>query len=277
MGIEEAALSLGSKIGKYTVRRVLGVGGMGAVYEAEQESPKRRVALKVIRDAHLADERARLRFEREVEALGRLHHPAIAQVLEAGTTRVGTDDVPWFAMELVEDPRTIERYAREAALGARGVAALFKIVCDAVHYAHQRGVIHRDLKPANIKIAPDGRAKVLDFGIAKTVAPGGVDATQTALGTQLGVVMGTPAYMSPEQARGETAGRQSDIWAFGVVLFEMLTGASPFAASRRARRPRPKRRKVIPCSSSGASSQVPSFNRSANSSRVTARRSSTFS
>ncbi len=137
---------VGRDIGAFRIVRAIGAGGMGTVYEAEQQRPQRRVALKTLA-VGLPSDRARQRFEDEADILARLRHPGIAQVLAAGTATIGGRDVPWFALELVEDPRPIDRFARERGLDTSVVVGLLATVCDAVHFAHQRGVIHRDLKP----------------------------------------------------------------------------------------------------------------------------------
>ena len=218
---------VGATIGGFRVVRLLGAGGMGAVYEAQQERPQRTVALKTLA-VRFPSERARRRFEDEADILARLRHPAIAQVLAAGTTRIGELEVPWFAMELVEEPRTIDCFAREQQLDVRATLALFATVCDAVHYAHQSGVIHRDLKPANVLVDRHGRAKLIDFGIARF-------AERDALSrfTRTGEILGTLAYMSPERLERADRGDHgdnvpADIYALGVILYELLAGRSPF-------------------------------------------------
>jgi non-specific serine/threonine protein kinase/serine/threonine-protein kinase len=231
---------VGSVLGGYRVTGVLGEGGMGVVYRAEQEHPRRAVALKLIRSP-LAGREALSRFRREAEALGRLNHRGIAQVYEAGEARdAGGRSVPFVAMELVEGV-TILEYARERGLDIPSRLALFAEVCDAVQHAHQRGVIHRDLKPGNILVEdraeesamgsgvrglPGAGVKVLDFGVARLSD----DAGAGTLRTDAGQVIGTLAYMSPEQVRGEAsrADTRSDVYALGVVLYELLTGRPPY-------------------------------------------------
>src|SRR5262245_46693794 len=179
-------------VGRYRVVRVLGEGGMGTVYEAEQDNPRRTVALKVIR-AGLASDALRQRFAREAQILGRLHHPGIAQVYDAGVAEGGQ---PYFAMELIAGV-LLDRYARERALDVPARLGLVARVCDAVQHAHERGVIHRDLKPGNILVESSGQPKVLDFGVARAA-----DLGLTAGGgrTEAGQLIGTLSYMSPEQA-----------------------------------------------------------------------------
>ncbi len=216
-------LLLGRKISHYTIRRVIGQGGMGVVYEAEQDRPHRTVALKVLRSV-FAGPTALHRFEREAELLARLHHPGIAQVFEADTAVVAGTRIPYFALELVPAARPITQYAAHVSLSLRARVDLFLRVCDAVHHGHQNGVIHRDLKPANILVGEDGAAKIIDFGVARVLDPAHSSA-QTAAGQLLGTVQ----YMSPEQFDGDP-GRvdaRSDIYSLGVVLYELLTGVPP--------------------------------------------------
>ena len=218
----------GRTIGRYTVVGRIASGGMGTVYEAIQEKPRRHVALKVLRHAVEA-ESDRGRFHHEAEILGQLHHPGIAQVFEAGTHAEEIDgaceQVPYIAMELVEGARTLREYAREESLDLRARLQLFEQVCEAVHYGHTQGVVHRDLKPSNLLVGRSGDVKVIDFGIAR--------AARTALPertlTEAGALIGTLAYMSPEQwtARREDIGTQSDVYALGVVLYELLCDEAP--------------------------------------------------
>jgi tetratricopeptide (TPR) repeat protein len=215
----------GATLGGFEVLRQIGAGGMGAVYEARQQRPQRTVALKAL-STGFPSERARLRFEDEAEILARLRHPGIAQVLEAGTATVGHVEVPWFAMELVEEPRTIDRWVRERNLDAAAVAELCGRVCEAVHYAHQRGVIHRDLKPANVLVDRHGQVKVIDFGIARLT-----ERDALTRYTRTGEILGTLAYMSPERLeRGEGEDAiAADVYALGVMLYELLAGRAPVA------------------------------------------------
>ncbi|MGD2109865.1 MAG: serine/threonine-protein kinase [Phycisphaerae bacterium] len=220
---------LPATIGPYLVHKRLGEGGMGIVYEAEQQSPKRPVAIKVIRGGEFVDEfRVRL-FEREAQTLARLKHPAIAAIYEAGRTDAGQH---FFAMELVHGIPLTD-YARDHALSIPDRLQLFRKVCDAINYAHQRGVIHRDLKPTNILVDPDGSPKILDFGLARIS-----DAEMSLMSTlhDVGRLMGTLPYMSPEEARGDpdAIDVRSDVYSLGVILYELLTGQRPHAVKRTA-------------------------------------------
>ncbi len=227
----------------YRVLSQLGRGGTGVVWEAEQEHPKRRVALKVLRRDHLIDDYHTKMFQREVETLARLKHPNIAAIYESGHTEDGHD---YFAMELVQG-ETLGRWleARPTTIDGPELALrlhLFRTMCDAVHYAHQRGVIHRDLKPANIIVtsesttltsATSGAArptlKILDFGLARITDS---DVAATAM-SEIGTIKGTLQYMSPEQARGDmdAIDTRTDVYALGVILYEMLAGILPYDVS----------------------------------------------
>ena len=224
-----APVEPGSSVGGFVIRRVLGSGGMGTVYEAEQQNPRRRVALKVMRWG-LASAAARERFRYEAEVLARLRHPNIAQVHAAGVERrEGGVEWPWLALELVEDatPLLDCPVAHDPDHVAR--LRLFLAVCEAVHHGHQNGVIHRDLKSGNILVDGDGRPKVIDFGVARAVER---DAAATAA-TQAGEVVGTLQSMSPEQLEGDPGhiDTRTDVYALGVVLYELLTGRPPLELS----------------------------------------------
>ena len=230
-------------IGPYRILGILGAGGMGVVYEAEQQSPQRRVALKVMRQAHLVTEAQAHQFRREVETLGRLKHPNVATIYESGQTEDGLD---FYAMEMVQgvtlDAWLAGRPAKLTPKEAKLRLRMFKTISEAVHYAHLRGVIHRDLKPANIMVMEAGGSlsgpaepvlKILDFGLARLIDPVG---QAPSLQTEVGVIMGTLQYMSPEQARGDTAAidLRTDIYALGVILYEMLAGARPYELGKAA-------------------------------------------
>ncbi|MEM1422939.1 MAG: protein kinase [Planctomycetota bacterium] len=215
-------------IGAYRVVRRVGEGGMGIVYEAEQARPRRRVALKVLDSLRNAGELA-LRFRAEAEIQGRLQHPGIAQVFEAGVTAVGTRERAFIAMEFI-DGRPLLSHASDAGLGVRDRVALLARAAEGVAYAHDRGVIHRDLKPENILVQADGQPKVLDFGIARVTSEHTLAATTM---TRDGQILGTLAYMSPEQLAGDPSliGTQADVYALGVMLFELLAGHAPLRLS----------------------------------------------
>ena len=226
-------IAAGSRLGPYEVIGALGAGGMGEVWRARDPRLGRDVAIKVLPAALANDPERRARFERECRLLASLNHPHVASVL-------GLEDAegaPALVMELVEGPTLAERIAKDGAIALPEALALARQVAEAVEYAHERGIVHRDLKPGNVKLTPEGAVKVLDFGLAKALAldeasPSSPQITQSptmSVGTQAGVLLGTAAYMAPEQARGKAVDRRADIWAFGVVLFEMLTGRQMFA------------------------------------------------
>jgi serine/threonine-protein kinase len=208
-------LSAGTKLGPYEILRPLGAGGMGEVYRARDPRMGREVAIKV------SAERFSDRFDREVRAVASLNHANICQVYDVGPN--------YLVMELIEGPTLADRIAK-GPVPLEEVLEIAHQIADALEAAHEKGIVHRDLKPANVKVCPDGRVKVLDFGLAKVMsedAPVGKDSaspTLTMRATVAGVILGTAAYMSPEQARGISVDKRADIWAFGVVLYEMLTG-----------------------------------------------------
>jgi serine/threonine protein kinase/tetratricopeptide (TPR) repeat protein len=215
---------LPEEIGAYRIVQRIGAGGMGVVYEAQQENPSRRVALKVLR-AGLATPTLLRRFEHEAQVLGWLDHPGIARIFEAGTATGPQGPQPFFAMELVRgEPATV--FADREHLGIRERLELLARIADAVHHAHQKGVVHRDLKPGNVLVDDTGQPKVLDFGIARVT---GADLDVTTLQTRTGELMGTLPYMSPEQLGGDPSAVdvRSDVYSLGVVAYELLTGRLP--------------------------------------------------
>jgi WD40 repeat protein len=216
------------RIGQYRILGVLGQGGMGTVYRAEQQHPRRVVALKVIRPGAESREVAR-RFAHEGQVLAWLQHPGIAQVYEAGTADTEHGPRPFFAMELVEG-LPITRFAQTHALGVRARLELLTKVCDAVQHAQQKGVIHRDLKPGNILVDESGQPKILDFGVARMTDG---DVRMTTLHTGAGQLVGTLAYMSPEQVAGDPQAldTRSDVYALGVLCYELLAGRLPLDVS----------------------------------------------
>jgi Tol biopolymer transport system component len=224
----------GTLVGPYEIVTAIGAGGMGEVYRATDTNLKRSVAIKVLPASVAGDADRLARFQREAETLGALNHPNIAAIY--GLER--TPDVTALVMELVEGEDLSQRIARGAILLPEALS-IAKQIAEALEAAHEQGIIHRDLKPANIKVRADGTVKVLDFGLAKTIEPRSSSADAAALAnsptitrpdalTAVGMILGTAAYMSPEQAKGRAADRRSDVWAFGVVLYEMLTGQRPF-------------------------------------------------
>jgi len=222
-------LASGTKLGPYEIQSALGSGGMGEVYRASDTKLKREVALKVLPELFANDAQRTSRFEREAQLLASLNHSHIAHLHgleEANGIRA-------LVMELVEGPTLAERIA-QGPIPLEEALPLAKQIAEALEYAHDRGIIHRDLKPANIKLTPDGQVKVLDFGLAKAlegdVAEASISASPTisAAATRAGMLLGTAAYMSPEQAKGKPVDRRADIWAFGCVLFEMLAGKPAF-------------------------------------------------
>ena len=222
------ALDVGSKLGYYDVSALIGEGGMGQVYRATDTQLGRDVALKILPDAFAADPDRLARFQREAKVLASLNHPNIAQI--HGIEK--SDDTQALVLELVEGPTLADRIAK-GPIPLDEALPIAKQIAEALEAAHEAGVIHRDLKPANIKVREDGTVKVLDFGLAKAMdtTPGGDPSqspTLAAAATQAGVIMGTAAYMSPEQAAGKAVDKRSDIWSFGVILLEMLTGKAPF-------------------------------------------------
>lgn len=220
------------RIGAYRLLHVLGEGGMGSVYLAEQDKPRRPVALKLIRPG-LMSARMLRRFEHESEMLARLQHPGIAQIYEAGTANTDDGPQPFFAMEYIRG-QSLGEFCLDRSLSARDRLALFTKVCDAVQHAHQHGVIHRDLKPANILVQADATSptldsaqpKVLDFGIARSTES---DVSGVTMQTEAGQLIGTVPYMSPEQIGGDPRAidTRSDVYTLGVILYELLAGTLP--------------------------------------------------
>ncbi|MEM7249349.1 MAG: protein kinase [Acidobacteriota bacterium] len=220
------------RVGPHRIIRLIGEGGMGSVYEAEQAEPRRRIAVKVLRHG-LASPDARRRFQREAELLGRLRHPGIAVLHEAGIDDTSSrHGLPWFSMELVEG-KPINVHVQEGSLSLDEKLELLVQLCDAVAHAHQQGVVHRDLKPDNILVDSEGRVRILDFGIAR--AADAIGDGNTSL-TRTGDVIGTLAYMSPEQALGrpDLVDGRSDLYSIGVIAYQILTGRLPHDLSQLA-------------------------------------------
>jgi serine/threonine protein kinase len=220
---------IGKTLGNFEITSLIGKGGMGEVYQAKDLKLGRDVAIKVLPEEFAKDIERVARFQREAKLLASLNHPNIAAIhgLEE------SDGVHFLVLELIEGDTLADRL-KHGAVPVEESLKLTLQIAEALEAAHEKGVIHRDLKPANIKITPDGKAKVLDFGLAKALAHVSEDMnlsdspTLSAAATQQGVILGTAAYMSPEQARGKSVDKRSDIWAFGCVLYECLTGRQPF-------------------------------------------------
>ena len=216
-------------IAHYRVQGKIGAGGMGEVYRGYDTRLCRDVALKVLPEAFARDPERMARFEREAKVLASLNHPNIASIYGLEES----NEVRALVMELVEGPTLAERI-RQGPLPLEEVLAFAKQIADGIEYAHERGIIHRDLKPSNVKLTPESQVKLLDFGLAKALEGETVEPelqnspTLSAAATRTGVLLGTAAYMSPEQARGKRVDRRADIWAFGCMLYEMLTGRAAF-------------------------------------------------
>ena len=227
------ALEPGSTLGQYEIVSSLGAGGMGEVYRAKDTKLGREVALKFLPKEFTRDAERLARFEREAHVLASLNHPNIAAIHDLAEDH-GTH---FLVLELVEGEDLAERLSR-GPIPIEDALPLALQITDALEGAHEKGIVHRDLKPANVMVSPEGKVKVLDFGLAKAweESPGS-DAdlthspTLTAHMTQAGVILGTSSYMSPEQARGKPVDKRTDIWAFGCVLYEMLTGRAAFPGS----------------------------------------------
>jgi eukaryotic-like serine/threonine-protein kinase len=228
---EPGADLVGRRIGAYVIEAWLGSGGMGDVYRARDSNLHREVALKILPEPFALDPERLARFRREAQVLAALNHPNIAAIYGFEES----NGVRGLALEMVEGPTLADHLAR-GPIPLDEALAIARQIAEALEGAHEQDIIHRDLKPANIKLRPDGTVKVLDFGLAKALEPASVmagDATAsptitTPAMTQMGMILGTAAYMSPEQAKGRQADKRSDIWAFGAVLYEMLSGQRAF-------------------------------------------------
>src|SRR5258706_7049882 len=227
------SLVTGAHVGPYEITGLLGAGGMGEVYRATDTTLGRQVAIKVLPEAFAQDAERLARFEREAKTLASLNHPHIAQIY--GLEK--SSGVRALVMELVEGEDLAERIARRP-IPLDEALPIARQIAEALEAAHEQGIIHRDLKPANIKVRADGVVKVLDFGLAKALDPlssssaaalaNSPTITSPAAMTAAGIILGTAAYMSPEQARGKVVDKRTDLWAFGCVLYEMLAGLRPF-------------------------------------------------
>ena len=225
-------ISPGTRLGPYEITAPIGKGGMGEVYRARDTKLEREVAIKILPEEFAKDKERLARFDREAKLLASLNHPNIASIYGLEES----DGVKALVLELVEGPTLAERI-QEGPISVEETLTIAKQIAEALEAGHEAGVIHRDLKPANVKVKEDGTVKVLDYGLAKALEGDAPAATDTELsqsptlarqGTQIGVILGTAAYMSPEQAKGKRVDRRTDIWAFGAVLYEMLTGKCAF-------------------------------------------------
>jgi len=222
-------LSNGTKLSHYKIISQIGAGGMGVVYQAKDQKLGRDVAIKVLPEEFAKDAERVARFQREAKLLASLNHPNIAAIYGLEESN-GTH---FLVMELIEG-QTLDDRIKSGAIPVEESLKLALQIAEALEAAHEKGVIHRDLKPANIKVTPDGKVKVLDFGLAKAFAGDSENInlsnspTLSDMATQQGLILGTAAYMSPEQARGKSVDKRTDVWAFGCVLYEMLTGQAAF-------------------------------------------------
>src|SRR5881396_1435532 len=222
------AITIGQRLGSYEVLSLLGRGGMGEVYRARDTKLKREVAIKVLPDAFTRDSERVARFQLEAEVLASLNHPRIAAIYDLADSA----DSRFLVLELVPGETLADRIAR-GPIAVDEALAIARQVVEALEAAHEKGITHRDLKPANIKIAPDGSVKVLDFGLAKvheleTARDFSNSPTLLTAAFAPEMILGTASYMSPEQAKGKQTDRTADVWAFGCVLYEMLTGRGAF-------------------------------------------------
>ena len=221
---------IGRQLGPYAIHARLGVGGMGEVYQAHDTKLGRDVAIKVLPEAFAHDPDRLSRFQREAKMLAALNHPTIATIHGLEQSH-GTS---YLVMELVSGETLQQRLARKGRLPIEDALGICRQIAEALEAAHEKGIIHRDLKPANVKVTPEGKVKVLDFGLAKAFAGDGTSddpthsPTLSRAATAQGVILGTAAYMSPEQARGQAVDKRTDMWAFGCVLYELLAGKQAF-------------------------------------------------
>src|SRR5262245_54851701 len=225
MKIDGGTLETGTRLGRYTIAATIGRGGMGTVYRATDSALGRDVALKVLPSEVASDPDRLERFRREARALAALNHPHIVTIYSVEQE----GNVHFLTMELVPG-RALDQLIAAQPLTIEKVRQVAKAVAEALSAAHDKGIIHRDLKPANIVLSESGQTKVLDFGLSKiaATAPALAGGSATHLGTAIGYVLGTPAYMSPEQVSGVNVDERSDIFSMGVLLYEMVTGLRPF-------------------------------------------------
>src|SRR5215472_960525 len=228
MPCEIMPLTIGSQLGSHEITALLGKGGMGEVYRARDLKLKREVAIKILPEEFSRDADRVSRFQREAEVLASLNHPNIAGIHDLAETNGSR----YLVLELVEGETLADRISR-GPIPVEEALNIATQICEALEVAHESGIIHRDLKPANVKLTPDGKVKVLDFGLARVMENGksttlSNSPTMLSAATNAGVILGTASYMSPEQAAGKPADRRSDIFSFGAVLFEMLSGKPAF-------------------------------------------------
>ena len=225
------SLAAGDRLGPYEVLSALGAGGMGEVYRARDATLKRDVALKILPDGFALDQERLARFKREAQVLASLNHLNIAAIYGFEES----NGLQALVLELVEGPTLADRIGL-GPIPVNEAIPIARQIAEALEAAHEQGIVHRDLKPANVKLRPDGTVKVLDFGLAKSLEPavgrsGDAAASPTITSpamTAMGIILGTAAYMSPEQAKGQPADKRSDVWAFGALLYEMLSGQRAF-------------------------------------------------
>src|SRR6201981_25925 len=223
-------VTTGSKLGSYEILSAIGAGGMGEVYQAHDTKLGRDVAIKVLPGAFAHDSERLSRFQREAKMLAALNHPNIATIY--GLEQSGSTS--YLVLELVSGEKLAEDAKRDGPVLVEEALTIAKQIAEALETAHEKGIIHRDLKPANVKVTPEGKVKVLDFGLAKAFEGDASSQdmsnspTLSRAATMQGVILGTAAYMSPEQARGKAVDKRTDIWAFGCVLYELLTGKQAF-------------------------------------------------
>ena len=227
---EPMSILPGRRLGPYEILSAIGAGGMGEVYQAHDTKLGRDVAIKVLPEAFAHDPERLARFQREAKMLAALNHPNIATIFGLEHS----DGVHYLVMELVPGDTLQQRIKRYGPVSIEEALAIAKQIAEALEAAHEKGIVHRDLKPANVKVTSEGKVKVLDFGLAKAFEgdPSSVDIgnspTLSQAATMQGVILGTAAYMSPEQARGRAVDKRTDIWAFGCVVYELLTGKQTF-------------------------------------------------
>src|SRR5450759_2943111 len=223
-------LPAGTELGTHKILALIGVGGMGEVYKAHDTKLRRDVAIKVLPESFARDADRLARFRREAQLLASLNHPNIATIYNIEDS----NNTTYLVMELVPGETLAERIKREGAVPVEEALAIAKQIAEALEAAHEKGIIHRDLKPANVKLTPEGKVKVLDFGLAKAFAGDastedmGNSPTLSMAATMQGVILGTAAYMSPEKARGKAVDKRKELSVFGCVLYELVTGKQPF-------------------------------------------------